>query len=65
MSDSGYSSYSEGGGPNYTLIGGIVVVLLIGLGVAVFHFKVFGASSMLLLCENINMFVLKLTTLLL
>ena len=42
MSDSGYSSYSYDGGPNRLLIGGIVVVLLIGAGVAVFHFKVFG-----------------------
>ena len=64
MSDSGYSSYSYDGGPNRLLIGGIVVVLLIGAGVAVFHFKVFGASSMLVLCENINMFVFELTTLL-
>ena len=62
MSDSGYSSYSYDG-PNRTLIGGFVVVLLIGLGVAVFHFKVFSsssASSMFVLCENLNTFVFKL-----
>ena len=58
MSDSGYSSYDEGGdeGSNFKVIGGIVVVLLIGAGSA-YHFGVFGrlfgkVSSMSILYKN-------------